>query len=136
MADNKTFKLTIITPERVFYEGDVHFVEYTTTEGEVGVYAEHIPMTQIIDPGIIKIYEGDVVKEAALLSGFVEILKDSVKVLAESVEWPDEIDENRAEEAKIRAERRLDGQGGGSTQDMQRAEMALKRSMVRLNLKH
>jgi F-type H+-transporting ATPase subunit epsilon len=51
--------------------------------------------------------------------------------LAESVEWPDEIDFNRAEEAKIRAERRIKD----SDSDVGRAELALKRSIVRLQLK-
>lgn len=134
MADNKTFKLKIIAPERIFYDGDIDFLEYTTSEGDVGIYANHIPMTQIIAPGIMKIHNGGEMKEAALLSGFVEILEDKVIVLAESVEWPDEIDANRANEAKVRAERRLNGQSGGSTLDMSRAEMALKRSLVRLTL--
>ena len=47
MAEN-TMKLEVITPERSFYTGDVTFVELNTTEGEVGIYARHIPMTMII----------------------------------------------------------------------------------------
>ena len=50
MAEN-TMKLEVITPERSFYTGDVIFVELNTTEGEVGIYARHIPMTMIIAPG-------------------------------------------------------------------------------------
>ena len=69
-------------------------------------------------------------KTAALHSGFAEILGDSITILAESVEWPDEIDVRRAEEAKVRAERRIND----SSQDMNRAELALKRSVVRLQL--
>ena len=51
MAEN-TMKLEVITPERSFYTGDVTFVELNTTEGEVGIYARHIPMTMIIAPGV------------------------------------------------------------------------------------
>ena len=69
-------------------------------------------------------------KEAALHSGFAEILGDSVTILAESVEWPDEIDIHRAEEAKIRAERRIHD----NSQDIDRAELALKRAMLRLEM--
>ena len=47
MAEN-TMKLEVITPERSFYTGDVIFVELNTTEGEVGIYARHIPMTMIL----------------------------------------------------------------------------------------
>ena len=70
------------------------------------------------------------IKEAALLEGFSEILPNEVVILAETVEWPDEIDANRAKEAQIRAERRLQSQDG----DMNRAELALKRAIVRQRL--
>ena len=132
MADEKYFDLEIISPERTFYKGQVHFLELTTSEGEVGIYANHIPMTNVVVPGIVTIHEADGVKEAALHSGFMVILQDSVKIMAEVAEWPDEIDENRANEAKIRAERRL--KEGGSGIDYVRAEAALKRSIARLNL--
>ncbi|WP_333646425.1 ATP synthase F1 subunit epsilon [Lacrimispora sp.] len=129
MAD--LFKLQIITPERKFYQGEASMVELTTTEGNIGVYKHHIPLTAIVAPGILKIHEEGEVKEAALMSGFIEILPESIVIMAEVVEWPDEIDSNRAEEAKIRAERRLKGQ---SEVDVVRAEAALKRAMVRLSL--
>ncbi len=129
MAD--LFKLQIITPERKFYQGEASMVELTTTEGNIGVYKHHIPLTAIVAPGILKIHEEGEVKEAALMSGFIEILPESIVIMAEVVEWPDEIDSNRAEEAKIRAERRLKGQ---SEVDVVRAEAALKRALVRLSL--
>ncbi len=133
MADEKMFALEIISPERVFYEGEASFLELTTSEGEIGVYKDHIPMTNILMPGVIKIYEKDGVKTAAVMSGFVVILKDKIKVMAEVAEWPDEIDKKRAEEARIRAERRL--KEGGQGIDLVRAEAALKRSLVRLSIK-
>lgn len=130
MAD--LFKLQIITPERKFYDGDVTMVELTTTEGEIGVYRNHIPMTAIIAPGVLKIHEEGGVKDAALMSGFIEILPEKIVIMAEVVEWPDEIDKNRAEEAKVRAERRLKEQSGES--DIMRAEQALRKALVRLSL--
>ena len=132
MADEKYFDLEIISPERTFYKGQVHFLEVTTSEGEIGIYKNHIPMTNVVVPGIVTIHEADGVKEAVIHSGFMVILQDSVKIMAEVAEWPDEIDENRANEAKIRAERRL--KEGGSSIDYVRAEAALKRSIARLNL--
>ena len=80
------------------------------------------------------IHEEGEKKEASLISGFVTILPDSVTVMAEVAEWPDEIDFKRAEEAKVRAERRLSSNEAGL--DTLRAEMALKRALVRLGLKH
>ena len=126
------FTLEIISPERVFYKDDIDFVEMTTSEGEIGVYEKHIPMTNVLMPGVVKIHKAGEIKSAAVMSGFVVILQDSVKIMAEVAEWPEEIDINRANEAKIRAERRL--KEGGEGLDRDRAEAALKRSIVRINL--
>lgn len=129
----ETFHLEVISPERVFYEGDTEMVELVTTEGEIGVYAGHVPTTAVLAPGILYISEDEEnIKEAALHEGFVEILKDKITILAQSCEWPDEIDVNRAEEARIRAERRL-SQDNGDT-NIARAERALRKSLIRLEL--
>lgn len=132
MADNNLFQLQVISPDRVFYTGEVEMVEVKTTEGEMGIYKEHIPLTAIIAPGVLRIHENGNVKEAALLDGFIEITKKKVVILAEACEWPEEIDMNRANEAKIRAERRL--KGGEDQINEVRAEMALRRSLTRLSL--
>ena len=125
MAD-KTFRLEIIAPDRIFYSNDIYMVEYNTVEGEVGIYADHIPMTQIIAPGRLIITERNEEKQAALLSGFVEITPEKMTILAEA----QNIDVNRAKEAKTRAERRLSSEQGGV--DIGRAELALKRAITRL----
>lgn len=130
MAD-KTMSIRVMAPDRTFYEGEASFVEFNTIEGILGIYPKHIPMTVVVAPGILKIAEAGEERIAALHSGFAEILGDSITILAESVEWPDEIDINRAEEARIRAERRIKDE---SSIDLNRAELALKRSMVRLQL--
>ncbi len=132
MAD-ELFRLKIVSPDRIFYDGEVSMVEMKTSEGEIGVYKNHIPLTTILSPGIVRITEPSGVKVAALHAGFVEILKEEVTVLAEVAEWPDEIDINRANEAKIRAERRL--ASNGAEIDVMRAEIALKKALTRLELK-
>ena len=131
MAD--LFKLHVITPERRFYDGEASMVELTTSEGDIGVYRNHIPLTAIVAPGVLKIHEEGEVKEAALMSGFIEILPERITIMAEVAEWPDEIDGNRAEEARIRAERRLKEESGEI--DTMRAELALRRALVRLSLR-
>ena len=128
MAD--TLQLVIITPEREFFRGEATFVEFTTTDGDVGIYPRHIPTTVVLDPGILRIHTGKDVREAALHSGFAEILGDRITILAEAVEWPEEIDKNRAEEARIRAERKLEDHAG----DGSKAELALKRSVLRIRM--
>ena len=131
MSDNNRFLLKVITPERVFYDGEVSMVEFNTTEGEIGIYKNHIPTTVIIEPGILTITEEEGPKNAALHAGFAEILPDSVVILAEIVEWPSEIDLERAERAKERAEERI-SQKEEKT-DMDRAHVALKKAICRIN---
>ncbi len=126
------YKLRIITPDRVFYEGTADMIEFNTTEGEIGVLPGHIPMTVIIKPGVLTITEKDEVKEAALHSGFVEILPDRMTILAEVVEWPGEIDLERAEAAKRRAEERIKSHTPET--DMARAETALMRAVARIQV--
>ncbi|MDD6732929.1 MAG: ATP synthase F1 subunit epsilon [Lachnospiraceae bacterium] len=134
MDNTNLFDLEIIMPERVFYQGKVSMVEFNTTEGEIGIYKRHIPTTVIIEPGILTITEPDGIKNAALHSGFAEILPDKVTILAELVEWPDEIDLDRAERAKERAEERL-ARKNNSNIDVDRANIALKKAICRLSAK-
>ena len=79
---------------------------------------------------MLTIHNGSEVKEAALHSGFVEILPDSITIVAEAVEWPEEIDFNRAEQARIRAERKIKDAASDET----KAELALKRSVLRISM--
>lgn len=132
MAEKNTFLLRIITPDRLFYEGQVEMAEFTTTEGEIGVLPGHIPLTVIIKPGILTIYEPEGEKRAALHAGFAEILQDRVTILAEIVEWPSEIDRERANAAKERAEERLRSRTPET--DIARAETALLRAVARIEL--
>lgn len=132
MADNNLFSLKIITPDRVFYEGPVSMVEFNTTEGEIGIYKKHVPTTVIVSPGILTITEEEGVREAALHAGFAEILQDEVVILAEIVEWPEEIDISRAQAAKERAEERLRTKTPET--DILRAETALQRALARIHV--
>ena len=130
--EKKEYQLRIVTPERVFYEGLVEMVEFNTTEGQIGVLPGHIPMTVIVAPGILKITEEEGTKEAALHAGFAEILPDRITILAEIIEWPDEIDENRAEAALQRARERLENRD--TQTDLARAETALQRAIARIEV--
>ena len=132
MADEKFFELEIISPDRIFYQGKASMVELNTSEGEIGVYKNHIPLTTILVPGIVTITEASGKKEAAVHAGFIEILKEKITILAEIAEWPEEIDTNRAKEAKVRAERRI--QTHPSDINVTRAEMALRKALIRIEL--
>lgn len=132
MSEENFFDVEIVTPERVFYRGKVSMVEFNTTEGEIGVYKKHIPTTVILEPGILTLHEETQLKNAALHSGFAQILPDKVTILAELVEWPAEIDEERALSARTRAEERLNEKA--EDLDVDRANIALKKAICRLNV--
>lgn len=131
--DSRIFQVEIITPDRVFHTGEATMIEFNTAAGEIGVYKKHIPTTTVLAPGVVRIKmdgEEDVV--AAVHSGFAEILPDKVTLLAEIAEWPDEIDKSRAEAAKARAEERLANKTEAI--DVKRAEFALRKALVRIDL--
>lgn len=125
----ETFQLQVVTPGRIFFEGEAAFVEIKTGEGRVGIYADHEPTTVLLDPGVLLIRSGTEVKKAALHTGFAEILPEKISIVAEIAEWPDEIDKNRAEEARIRAKRKLET---GEERSILQAELALRKALARL----
>ncbi len=132
MAEGNKFDVEIITPDRIFFQGEADFLEFTTSEGEVGIYKNHIPLTNILAPGVVSIHDGDEIKLAAVHAGFVEILGEKVTFLAELAEWPDEIDVSRAESAKARAEERLAEKA--EDLDIKRAEYALRKALIRIDI--
>lgn len=134
MADEtRIFTVEIITPDRIFHTGEATMIEFNTAAGEIGVYKKHIPLTTVLAPGIVRIHndgEEDVI--AAVHSGFAEILPDKVTLLAETAEWPQEIDKERAEAALKRAEERLANRTEAI--DVKRAEFALRKALVRIDI--
>lgn len=131
MAEKKTL-LKIITPDRNFFDEEVDMVIFRTIQGDMGVLPGHAPLTTILSIGIIRIKQGEEEKRATLIGGFAEIQPDRITILADAAEWHEEIDKERAEAAKRRAEERLTKK----TEDINvaRAEAALKRALVRLEL--
>lgn len=89
MADNM-FELKIIEPDGLFFEGQADFIEFKSVLGEMGVYANHIPLTTILEPCEVRIYNGDDLQKANIEGGFVEIQKTKITILAEGAEWPEE----------------------------------------------
>lgn len=132
MAETRSFDVEIITPDRVFYKGTADLLEFNTESGEIGVYRDHIPLTTVLEPGLVTIHHGDEEQVAAVHAGFAEILGDKVTLLAELAEWPDEIDVERAEAARSRAEERI--RAHEANLDLKRAEYALHKALIRINL--
>lgn len=127
-----TFMLEIVTPNRKFFEEEVEMVIARGTEGDIGIMKNHTPLVTPLDIGRIKIKQNGSYKEAAVANGYVEIRKERTTIIADSAEWPEEIDIERAEESKKRAEERLNKKK--DNMDLLRAEVALRKAINRIDI--
>ncbi len=126
------FKVEIITPDRVIYQGEADFLEFSTMAGDIGVYARHIPTTTVLASGPVTIHKNGEEEQLAVHAGFAEILGDKVTLLAEIAELPEEIDVSRAEAAKLRAEEHIATRAEST--DIKRAEFALRKALTRIEI--
>jgi F-type H+-transporting ATPase subunit epsilon len=130
---DKSFSLRIISPDRVVYEGEATSVSVPGASGGFQVLYNHAPLLSALlaGPVTVKSIQGDDALYATG-GGFLEVHDNSVVVLVESAERPDEIDVRRAEDARDRAVQRL--RSGARSVDIPRAEAALQRALNRLRL--
>lgn len=130
----KLIQLKVITPTRMFFEGEVKsFI--VKTRGEVGEFAilpDHAPLTASVGLGtlVLNLPDGSE-KTTSLFGGYAVVQNNDAVIIAESAEWPEEIDLERATHSKERAEERLKEQ---EEIDVDRARASLIRALVRLNL--
>jgi F-type H+-transporting ATPase subunit epsilon len=124
--------LEIVTAERTVLSDDVDQVNAPGAAGQMGVLPHHEPILTSLAPGELVIIKGNERIPFAISGGFMEVLPDRVTILADTAERGDEIDEERAEEARKRAEELL--RDRHSQQDMIQAEAQLRRAMVRLRV--
>ncbi len=100
--------LTITTPERIVYEGDVQSVTVPTIDGEIGVLPHHVPLVSVLAAGELHaITTTGESQPMAVSGGFIEVNDNNVVILADTAEHAHEIDEQRAEEARARAQKLL-----------------------------
>lgn len=133
----RSVKLEIITPERLFYSGEVELVIARTISGDEGYMYGHSWACKLLQPGELWIQEANAkssdFKIAALADGYVEV-QDHIVIFTDAAEWPNEIDFERAETAKKRAEAMLKGPKH-SDEEQRIAEIALHKAITRLNVK-
>lgn len=130
MAEN-TFMLEIVTPEQILLKDEVQFLVAPAVEGELGVMRNHAPLISSLKIGVLRYKDGrGVQKRMALSGGFIEVIDNVARVLAETAERGDEIDVLRARAAKDRAEKRLSQRDENIS--FTRSQMSLQRAMTRL----
>ncbi len=130
----QTFRLRIITPEKVFFEGDAVQIIARTSAGNVGILAGHSPYVANVLPSPLKIKtaDGEESRTAAISSGIIKADKDGVSVVAEAVEWAEDIDVLRAQRARDAANKILEE--NRSQKEFERAEQRLKKALNRLTV--
>ncbi len=127
-------RLDIVTPEKLVLSEDVDIIIATATEGEFGVLHGHIPFLTTLQPGELRYRQGNSVSYMAVSGGFAEVSENTVTILAESAEHGREINLERAQTARERAQKRLEQSRHGEKIDFARAEAALKRALVRIKV--
>lgn len=126
------FHLEIVTPNRLFFSEDVEMVIVRGLEGDLAILKGRAPVTTPLKIGKIRIFQNGVEKIAAVVDGYISVIDDKATIVTEAAEWPNEIDIERAEAAKERAEKRIKDQKENI--DVDRAELALKRALNRLEV--
>lgn len=104
MNDTEKIKIEIVTPERVVATEEVDSITLPTQEGEITILKGHIPLVSVLAPGVVETKKEEEVQIMAVSGGFVEVFNNKVIVLADTAEHASEIDIERAEQAREKAE--------------------------------
>ncbi len=126
--------LEVITPEKKVYEDDVDMVIAPGSEGYLGILPRHAPLLTALGPGEFRVKKGGVEEVLAVFGGFMDVRGDRVVVLTEAAEPAEEIDAQRAQQARDRAQQQLAQAGTLSAADEARARVALQRALVRIRV--
>jgi F-type H+-transporting ATPase subunit epsilon len=130
MAD--TFQLEIVTPEKLVVKEAAEEAQIPGLNGYLGILPGHAPLITELAVGVISYRASGDTHNLAVAWGFAEVLPDRVTILAEAAERPQEIDVERAQKSKERAEQRL--KSNDTQVDYDRAEDALQRAETRLKV--
>ena len=130
MADK--LNLEVITPERLVLREEVDEVVAPGLTGEMGILPDHTPLISQLKTGVLSYRQGNQNRRLHVSGGFIEVASDSVSVLSDVAEKPEEIDVERAQRAKERAERRLASRGEDI--DFDCAELKLQRALTRIQV--
>jgi F-type H+-transporting ATPase subunit epsilon len=131
--DKKRLLLTIVTPEKtVLTDKPVDFVTIPAADGEMGVLPGHAPQVAQLREGVMHYRDGHHKEVFAILSGFAEVYRDKVLVLAEAAELANEVSEERARQAYQKAKQALAMRG--ADMDLDEATASLRRAAVRMKV--
>ncbi|MEE8372929.1 MAG: F0F1 ATP synthase subunit epsilon [Dehalococcoidia bacterium] len=125
-------KLEIVTAERVVYSEEVDVVVPPGVEGQLGILPQHAPLMTMLQPGELIVRKDGEEESIFVSGGFLEVRGDKVVILADTAERADEIDLDRVEDAKRRADERM--KSPSTDADLAGAQAAMMRSLMRLKV--
>ena len=131
----ETLKLEIVTPESKIYSEDVEMVTLPGSEGEAGIYPNHVPLMTQVQAGEIIVKRGGNEEIVAIGEGFAEVTGDHVAILTDNAANSDDIDEATAEEARTKAEQRLAESGDISEEEARALNQAILYSEAQIKAK-
>lgn len=126
-------KLKIVTPDKVFFDGEIEMLIARSLNGDFAILKNHIPLIAYLDVRSLRIKIDGSFKLAAVAGGYLTFKDNQIVIMSDACEWSEDIDENRALVAKERAERRLKEAEDDKNLDI--AELELKKAINRLNIK-
>ena len=124
--------LEVIQPSKIRISSDFDHIIVPGIDGDFGIDINHTPFITKIRSGILQLYQGNKIEKYAIHDGFVTVENNMIKIICEVVEKTNEINVKRAASSKERAEKRL--KSSADNIDFRRAEVSLKRALVRLEL--
>jgi len=131
-----TIQMDLVTPDRRLVSTEVEDIKARAAKGEFEILPGHANYITLLDIGELTYKEKGEVKHVAVTGGFAEVtLDEGVRIMAEAAEFAEEIDTERAESCKERAQKRLEeSDPSGQGIDITRANAALRRALVRLDV--
>jgi len=130
----KNVKLSILTPEKVFFNGEVSQIVAQTPEGEMGIMAEHMPCIVVVSDSLLKVQQNGEWRNAALGQGVMDVSLEGIEFFVDTAEWDEDIDVQRSEKALYNAKKRL--RGSLSHNEYLRVNTAIARATARLKTAH
>ena len=129
----KKFKINIVTADGKKLTDEAEILNVVISTGSIGIMANHLPLIAVIEISHLNYKKDGKIQEYAISGGILNVKKDEVSILADSFEAKEEIDYERAEKAKLRAEERLSSKEPNI--DIKKAELSLKRALNRLTMR-
>ena len=127
------FQLTVITPEKTFFDGETTQIIVRTTEGDIGILANHTSLVASLPSGPLKVMQDNgEYRLAAVSAGLIKVGGNKVHIFADAVEWADEIDIEWAKRSVENAKQRIAAKN--NERDLDLAELKLKRALNRINV--